>query len=472
MLFLADMTSKDILVNLTDNRGRWSDGSCSFLLPDEDYDKEFLRLLSGSLINDLCTQKLLIYPQSFNLGDANGRILEYVERGENQPAAVYTNNMLGFVGKGDTDVFIHSRFSNGNDDYFLHYMLMRIAGMSVFDFDSGVTQTKDNVGNLLFYLFPAMLQRALSRGILKSYVNRSYNNVSIKGKIDLPRHIRYNKPTTGRIAYTVREYSKDNIIMQLIRHTIEFLLKDSMGRILLTNNQETKRAIRQVVELTPSYNSNEVRKVIEQNRKTPIHPLYAEYRPLQRLCMAILEYKKVTYDRSTKKIHGLLFDGAWLWEEYVGKIVYELMEHRKRGDSKGVIHLFQDEQGSFQRIIPDYIGKGECNIVGDAKYVMLQDKRCLYAEQASTIYYKTIMYMYRFNATKGVLFYPMKQGETGPSFSDYKIKGTDGHLYELGLSIAEAENFKDFCMQMRENENTFLERLKGITKNSEVNKLS
>lgn len=463
MLFLADMTSKDVLVNLTDNRGRWSDDSCSYLLPDEDYDKGFLRQLSGSLVADLCAQDLLIYPQSFELGDMNGRILEYVERGEKLPATVYTNNMLGFVGKGDTDVFIHSRFSNGNEDYFLHYMLMRIANLSVFDFESGVTQTKDNFGNLLFFLFPVLLQKALSRGILKSYVNRSYNNASIKGKIDLPRHIRYNKPTTGRIAYTVREYSADNVIMQLIRHTIEFLQKDSMGSMLLTNNQEIKIAIRQVVELTPSYSPNEVRKVIEQNQKSPVHPLYAEYRPLQHLCIEILEYKKVTYARSSKKIHGLLFDGAWLWEEYVGKIIHDLMEHRKRVDNKGTIYLFQDELGSFQRIIPDYIGKGEYNIVGDAKYVMLKDRRCLYAEQASAIYYKTIMYMYRFNATKGVLFYPMKQGETGSSFSDYKIEGTDGHLFELGLSIAEAENLKDFCIQMRENENAFLERLKGIT---------
>jgi len=398
MLSLANMTSKEILVNLTDNHGRWSDESCSYLLPDDDYDKDFLRLLSGSLIADLCTQNLLIYPQSFELGDMNGRILEYVERGEKLPATVYTNNMLGFVGQGDTDVFIHSRFSNGNDDYFLHYMLMRIAGLSVFDFESGVRQTKDNFGNLLFFLFPTMLQRALCHGILKTYVNRSYNNASLKGKIDLPRHIRYNKPTTGRIAYTIREFSADNVILQLIRHTIEYLQRDTIGRVLLSNSQDIKRAVRLVVELTPSYRPNEARKVIERNRKTPVHPLYAEYRPLQRLCIAILEYKKVSYDCSTKKIHGLLFDGTWLWEEYVGKIVYELMEHRKRSDGKGTIYLLEDDKGCFQRIVPDYIGRGECKVVGDAKYVMLQDKRCLYAEQASAIYYKTIMYMYRFNA--------------------------------------------------------------------------
>lgn len=456
------MTSKEVLVNLADNHGRLTNDSYSYLLPDDDYDKDFLRLLSGSLISDLCVQGLLVYPQSFESGDMNERVLEYVEQGNNLPATVYTNNMLGFIGKGNTDVFIHSRFSNGNDDYFLHYMLMRIAGLNVFDFESGVKETKDNFGNLLFFLFPAMLQKALCHGILKSYVNRSYNDASIKGKIDMPRHIKYNKPTTGRIAYNVREYSADNIIMQLIRHTIEFLQKDTIGRLLLNSNQDIKRAIRQVIELTPSYKSNEKKKVIDRSRKTPVHPLYTEYRPLQRLCIAILEHKKVSYNNSTKKIHGLLFDGAWLWEEYIGKIASELMEHRKRSDGKGIIYLFQDDKGSFQRIIPDYIGKGEYDIVGDAKYIMLQNKRCLYADQASAIYYKTLMYMYRFNAKKGVLFYPLKQGGTDFPLSDYKIKETDGHLYELGLSIANCQSFKDFCQQMQKNELFFLDKLKSI----------
>lgn len=456
------MTSKDVLVNLVDNRSRWSDKSFSYLLPDDDYDKDFLRLLSSSLISDLCTQDLLVYPQSFASGDMNERVLEYAEQGDNLPAKVYTNNMLGFIGKGNTDVFIHSRFSNGNDDYFLHYMLMKISGLNVFNFESGVKETMDNFGNLLFFLFPVMLQKALCHGILKSYVNRSYNDSSIKGKIDLPRHIRYNKPTTGRIAYTVREYSADNIIMQLIRHTIDFLQKDTIGRLLLRSNQDIKRTIRQIVELTPSYNPNERKKVIDRSRKTPVHPLYTEYRPLQRLCIAILEYKKVSYNSSSKKIHGLLFDGAWLWEEYVGKIVNELMEHRKRNDGKGIVYLFQDDKGSFQKIIPDYISKGKYDIVGDAKYIMLQNKRSLCADQASAIYYKTLMYMYRFNSKKGVLFYPIRQGETSASLSDYKIKETDGHLYKLGLSIANSQRFKDFCLQMQENELEFIEKLKSI----------
>lgn len=449
------MKSKETLAQLQDNQGRFLDINHSYVLLDDDYDKDLLRLVSSSKISDLCSDQLLVYPQSFNQGDGGSRVLEYVERGADFPVVVYTNNIMGFIGRGDTDIFIHSRFSKENDDYFLHYMLMRVAGLSVFDFEASAMNTKDNWGDFLIYLFPMMLQRALRRGVLKSYVSRKYNNANLKGKIDLARHIRLNKPTTGHIAYSVREYSADNIVIQLVRHCIEFLQHHKVGRVILNSDVEIKKAVRLVKELTPNYKASEVQQVIAKNRKTFIHPLYAEYRPLQQLCVAILEHRKVSYGVNKNKIHGILFDGAWLWEEYIGIVLQDLMEHRKRYDEKGKIHLLEDKSGSFQMIIPDFINGNE-KIVGDAKYSMLSEKRGLCSEQASAIYYKTIMYMYRFQSTKGLLFYPIKQGSAAPILEDFKIVDTEGHLYKVGLPIAETSSFKDFCAMMRNSEAQFV----------------
>lgn len=448
------MKSKETLAQLQDNHGRFLDINHSYVLLDDDYDKELLRLVSSSTISDLCSNQLLVYPQSFNQGDGGSRVLEYVERGVDFPAVVYTNNIMGFIGRGDTDIFIHSRFSKENDDYFLHYMLMRVADLSVFDFETSVMNTKDNWGDFLIYLFPMMLQQALRRGILKSYVSRKYNNANLKGKIDLERHIRLNKPTTGHIAYLVREYSADNIVIQLVRHCIEFLQHHKVGRVILNSDTEIKKAVRLIKELTPSYKASEVQQVIAKNRKTFIHPLYAEYRPLQQLCVAILEHQKVSYGVDKNKIHGILFDGAWLWEEYIGIVLQDLMEHRKRYDGKGIIHLLENKTGSFQMIIPDFINSEE-KIVGDAKYSMLQDKTKLSNGQAEAIYYKTIMYMYRFLSTKGFLFYPIKQGIEAPILEDFRIVDTEGHLYKVGLPIAETTSFKEFCTQMQDREDIF-----------------
>lgn len=463
------MKSKETLAQLQDNQGRFLDINHSYVLLDDDYDKELLRLVSSSTISDLCSDQLLVYPQSFNQGDGGCRVLEYVERGVDFPAVVYTNNIMGFIGRGDTDIFIHSRFSKENDDYFLHYMLMRVAGLNVFDFETSAIKTKDNWGDFLIYLFPMVLQRALRRGILKSYVSRKYNNANLKGKIDLARHIRLNKPTTGHIAYSVREYSADNIVIQLVRHCLEFLQHHKVGRVILNSDTEIKKAVRLIKELTPSYKASELQQVIAKNRKTFIHPLYAEYRPLQQLCVAILEHRKVSYGVDKNKIHGILFDGAWLWEEYIGIVLQDLMEHRKRYDEKRKIYLLEkgDNKKGFQEIIPDFINKEE-KVVGDAKYSMLQGKTNLKSGQAEAIYYKTIMYMYRFQSTKGFLFYPIKQGFEAPILEDFKIVDTEGHLYKVGLPIAETTSFKEFCTQMQDSEAIFkseIARLMSVKNN-------
>ena len=57
----------------------------------------------------------------------------------------------------------------------------------------------------------------------KQYITRKNNDANVRGVIDVNRHIRYNKPFNGKIAYSTREYSYDNDVTQLIRHTIEFI---------------------------------------------------------------------------------------------------------------------------------------------------------------------------------------------------------------------------------------------------------
>ena len=91
----------------------------------------------------------------------------------------------------------------------------------------------------------------------------------------------------------------------------------------------------------------------------------------------------------------------------------------------------------------------KAKIVADAKYIpLIKDE--LSAEKAAPVYYKTIMYMYRFNANKGFLFHPVSKKmdeETGEIVAvddrpyvdnDYTIKGRpDCHLYKLGLVVAD-----------------------------------
>ncbi|WP_032506463.1 5-methylcytosine restriction system specificity protein McrC, partial [Streptococcus mutans] len=67
---------------------------------------------------------------------------------------------------------------------------------------------------------------------------------------------------------------------------------------------------------------------------------YHEYGKLQQLCLMILHQTKHGLNQSQQKIHGLLFDVAWLWEEYLATLLGEDFEHPQNKASKGGYSLF------------------------------------------------------------------------------------------------------------------------------------
>ncbi|MEW5208274.1 5-methylcytosine restriction system specificity protein McrC, partial [Bacillus cereus] len=72
---------------------------------------------------------------------------------------------------------------------------------------------------------------------------------------------------------------------------------------------------------------------------------YREYCELQNLCLLILQHQKHQIGMGSKKVYGLLFDGAWLWEEYMNSIVDEIFYHPMNKATKGSQRLFDHNRG-------------------------------------------------------------------------------------------------------------------------------
>ena len=125
----------------------------------------------------------------------------------------------------------------------------------------------------------------------------------------------------GKVAYSTREYVQDNDITQLIRHTIEFINTQTNGKVVLEVDAETKDNVSRIIQVTPSYNKQARQNVIYNNLKAKIHPYYTGYVALQNLCLQILKAERVRYGKEENELSGILFDGAWLWEEYVYTII-------------------------------------------------------------------------------------------------------------------------------------------------------
>lgn len=157
------------------------------------------------------------------------------------------------------------------------------------------------------------------------------------------------------------------------------------------------------------YWSYDKRQIIHKNENKPItSPLFKCHKDLQKFCLDILRHKKMTLDSfgTEDGKYGVLIDCAWLWEEYVATLLKDYFIH-KTMSSKEKDYLFADEKGKpFQRIIPDYVGKNSLPVIADAKYMDLYGRRDLQDEQRNSVYYKTVMYMLRYQAKLGMIFYP------------------------------------------------------------------
>ena len=361
-----------------------------------------------------------------------------------------TGNVMGFIGYGKERLIIQSRFCNDKEDYFLSYLLERVLNLpNIVSLDADTSSDKKLL-NFLLFIFPKYLENAIRKGLYKHYIHKQYNDTNIKGKIDIPRHLIKNTPFIGNIAYSQRLFSYDNMLMELIRHTIEFVKSKSYGSIILS---DIKEELKLIVNATQSYRACDRQKIIEQNKKNPIrHAYFREYSALQRLCILILKSEKHDIGSGIQNSYGILFDGAWLWEEYINILLSSHFYHPKNKSKFGAQQLFSDGKGL---IYPDFISKStDPRLIVDAKYKPIENIR-------GRDYLQVLAYMYRFDASQGYYIYPDSEGQVplvlnlnkGSTYENNVSTRDDVNIIKLGLKIPnKSANYDDFKMQMHESE--------------------
>jgi 5-methylcytosine-specific restriction endonuclease McrBC regulatory subunit McrC len=414
--------------------------------------------IAGKSITELCCEheNLLIFPNS--LVDINDKIDKNVifdiqNITDSEVVEICTGNIMGFIGLKNHQIKIRSRFDSDKNDFLLHYMLQKVLSFNLFNLNHNNEQ--EDVFDFIMFMFPYFLKIAMNQGVYREYQNYKHNNSNVKGAIDVRRHISKNIPFIGKIAYSTREYSCDNNMTELIRHTIEFIKTKKYGYYVLNFDRETKENIQTIIEHTPSYNKNERNKIINKNLRTKIHPYYTEYSPLRILCLQILRMEEIKYGEDNDEVCGILFDGAWLWEEYVNTILKDLgFIHPENKRGKGAIYIFEDNSG--QRF-PDFY---KTDFVLDAKYKRLENYKKVFEVGRDDIH-QIITYMTILPATKGGFICPLTEQQTHIPIST--IKGTNSTISIFGIEIAKnTSSFPDFCKEMENNEEKFKKIIKNI----------
>lgn len=429
-----------MMMRITDNQYR---------IAKEDFVAEFPNLsqalLDRTLDNLSQEDNIFIFPNDLMNSpdlDKDQKILETVNQ------EIKTGNVIGFLGCGQERLTISSRFSDESNDHFLHYLLQKVLNINLNSLDVGLSQ-EDRLYQLLIYLFPKYLQAALRKGLYKEYQRFSHNDSHVKGVIDVGNHLKRNVPFMGNIAYTTREFTYDNSLMQLIRHTIEYIKNQKIiGQGLLDNLLTSRENVAEIVRVTPYYKLADRAKIIRGNQSKPIrHAYFHEYRKLQELCLMILNREKHGLGYQEQKIHGILFDVSWLWEEYVYTLLPKVFIHPRNKDKTDGISVFSDRE---RKVFPDFYHK-ELKIVLDAKYKELEfTEKGINREDL----FQLISYSYILKVEKAGLVFPSKQKVVDNEIG--KLAGYGALLKKLSIQIPQkASSYNEFCEMMESSEETF-----------------
>ncbi|MCQ2578018.1 MAG: McrC family protein [Treponema sp.] len=431
-----------------------------------------LQIIKDKTISEL--QKdlgILVYPPK--LDDTNDKIKNQVIfnlKKEEDSFVLETGNIMGFIGCNDTELNICSRFTHKvkkeqtdkyetseENDFFLHYMLAKVCHFNLTTLES--SRTPDKIFDFLPFLFPQYLIAALNQGLYKEYQTHEYNDSNVRGVVDINRHIRLNIPPNGKVAYHTREYSFDNPITELVRHTIEYMRANEVFKHILSRNEETKAAVSKIDYATPKYNRMERNRILSKTAKAIRSPYYYKYRDLQKICRMILLREKIRYDSSSNKIYGILFDGAWLWEEYLATMLMKKgYEHpRNKNQSGGYRPLRgKNDHSAAGLFIPDFYRPSKtldgslcASCILDAKYKVFDFNNPPADDLA-----QMIAYMHTLKCEKGYFVFPSKKGDGN---RDWNIIGLGGELGVRGLYIPQdAQSHEEFITEIEKSEKMFL----------------
>ena len=434
------MKAMEMKMRITDNQHK---------IIKEDFVAEYPKisqlLLDRTLGNLSQEDNIFIFPSDLEYSpdlDKDQKILETVNR------EIKTGNVIGFLGCGQERLTISSRFSSKSDDYFLHYLLQKVLNINLTSLDVGLS-SEERLYQLLIYLFPKYLEAAMRKGLYKEYQRFSHNDSHIKGVIDVGNHLKKNLPFTGNVTYTTREFTYDNPLIQLIRHTIEYIKTQKSFGAMLDNSRET---IAEVTRVTPSYKLADRAKFIRINKTKPLrHAYFREYRKLQELCLMILNREKHGLGYQEQKIHGILFDVAWLWEEYVHTLLSKDFIHPRNKEKKGGISVFSDRE---RKVFPDFYHQNH-KIVLDAKYKKLElTEKGINREDL----FQLISYSYILEAEQAGLVFPSKEKVVDNEIGN--LAGYGALLKKWSIQVPEqVESYQDFIRKMESFEKVFIENL-------------
>ena len=174
-----------------------------------------------------------------------------------------------------------------------------------------------------------------------------------------------------------------------------------------------------------------------------------------------MEDDELKYGRTENKIYGILFDIAWLWEEYLNTLIKEIdssVTHTRNKSKENRIYMLEN---NGWEAYPDYYSSA-LDIVMDAKYKHAKEVKDIARDDRMQI----ISYMHILGLKKGVFLYPSESGDklTCKKLHFYHKENKDECILQYSFKIPQGEinDMHDFINQITVSEKKFIEYWKSV----------
>jgi len=363
---------------------------------------------------------------------------------------VNTNNCMGVVKLRDKEtgeavqIEIGSRFDGNAEQFFLTYLLSKVFGGSIVDL---VDLGRDSLWDMLLaFLFRRRLQEASAIGLFKQYQTFNHNDTRVRGRIDVNEHLRRNIPFSGKVASVTHEITFDNPTNHLIRHALVKVGRKWGGLLAGGDIMDVRNQLEQA---TPRWQPGEVAQCIrrKENRTQIKHPYFRSvYEPLRHVSLAILRDEGAGLYHQHQEAEGVIFDGSWLWEEYLWTLLQPLgFEHPENKKKDGA---WKPLNGV--KFYPDFFHRGSRAIL-DAKYKRGENRYDGRQDHARQVF----GYMFLLNAIHGGLVKPDGVLDDPEQISRKVINTEPAFWHDFVLTPSKKSTAIDFVAEMRRKEDEF-----------------
>lgn len=423
----------------------------------------FLKPWSGTALEKWREMGVSVFTQVGGADDRSDRNLKFFTLGqEGNSHWIETHNCMGVIRLRNKEtgnniqIEIGSRFdSKDGKQFFLTYLLSKAFGGSFIDL---VSIGNDSLWDLLLaFAFRRSLENAARLGPFKQYQSFQHNDLRIRGKIDVARHLRENIPFIGKVAHGTRDITYDNPTNHLIRHALAKLNRD-WGSFFCRDHRLNELR-RQLEQNTPTWQSDKLLDCLrkKENLKPIKHPYYqSAYEPLRTLSLSILRGEGASLYQTAQEAEGVIFDGSWLWEEYL----WTLLKSRdfEHPENKAQTGPWNPLNGITY--YPDFFHR-EKRVVLDAKYQRTCNDRKDNVRQV-------FAYMFVLDAVHGGLIKP-DIGKSEPEKIERQVQDAKAaKWHEFGIKppshASEAHMFIDEMKLKEENFLKVIDSALGLAK--------